>query len=73
MLKEGSEESVTEFRFLYLKIRHPAKPLSKKSNTVPSPKLILFSFTSLATSEKTWRMQQAEMPERDTYLNLVGI
>lgn len=29
LLKKSSEESVTEIRFLYLKIRHPAKPLSK--------------------------------------------
>lgn len=29
LLKKNSEESVTEIRFLYLKIRHPAKPLSK--------------------------------------------
>lgn len=28
-LKERSEESVIEFRVLYLKVRHPAKPLSK--------------------------------------------
>jgi len=65
LIKESSEESITEFR-------HPAKRLSKNQIQL-LPKLILFSFTSLATSEKTWRMQQAEMPEGDTYLNLIGI
>lgn len=51
LLKERSEESVIEFRVLYLKVRHPAKPLSKNQIQFLCPDSLLFSFTSLATSK----------------------